>query len=67
MFTTVSKAGVGMYVTVATMIFSSLGWDFDEGTLTEVVVAILNAAGAVLWIAGQFARKDMSWGIFRKI
>lgn len=66
MFATISKAGLGMYITVVASILRSLGLDLDEGTATEAVLAIVQGIGALLWLIGQVLRKDLSWGIFRK-
>jgi hypothetical protein len=66
MFTSISKAGLGMYITVIVGFLHAVGVDFDGGTLTEAVFAILEGIGAILWIVGQLFRKDLSWGIFRK-
>jgi len=66
MFVKVSKAGIGMYVVVAAQILKLLGYQFDVPQLTEAIYSILVGIGAVLWIAGQFLRKDLRFGIFRK-
>ena len=66
MFTTISKAGIGMYIEIAASLLNYLGLDFDEGLLTEAVLAILTGIGAVIWVIGQLLRRDLSWGIFRK-
>ena len=64
-FSKLSKAGIGMYVVVATSLLQALGLDLDSGQLTEAVLAIAEGAGALLWIAGQALRKDLSWGLLR--
>jgi len=66
MFTTISKAGVGMYIAIVATLLRTFGLDLDEGIFTEAIIAILQGIGAVLWIIGQFTRKDLSWGVFRK-
>jgi hypothetical protein len=66
MFTTISKAGLGMYIVLAIAVLHALGFGLDAGTTTEAVLAILNGVGAILWIVGQFLREDLGWGIFRK-
>ena len=66
MFTTISKGGIGMYIVVAASALKFAGLDLDEGDLTEAIFAVLQGAGAVVWIIGQLLRKDLSWGIFRK-
>lgn len=66
MFTKISKAGIGMYVVVITSTLTYFGFNLDSGIATEAVLAILNGVGGILWIIGQFMRKDISFGIFRK-
>ena len=66
MVTKVSKAGTGMYITALSGILTIIGIDIDEGLLTEAFIAVLQGAGALLWVYGQIARKDMEWGMFRK-
>ena len=66
MFTNLSKAGFGMYIAVAATILKTLGLDLDEGNLTEAIFAVVQGAGALVWIIGQLMRKDLSWGVFRK-
>ena len=65
-FSNLSKAGVGMYVVVIASILQVLGLNLGSERLTEAVLIAIDGAGAVLWIAGQILRKDLSWGLFRK-
>lgn len=55
-----------MFVAVFATLINGLGFDLDTGIMTEAVFLVLQGAGALLWIAGQMLRKDLSWGIFRK-
>lgn len=66
MFTTISKAGIGLYTVVVVNLLRLVGVEIEEGTLTEAIYYVLNAFGAILFVIGQVSRKDLSWGIFRK-
>lgn len=66
MFTNVSRAGIGLYITVIVGFLRYWGLDLDDGQLTEAVFVVLQGIGAVLWIVGQLLRRDLMWGIFRK-
>ena len=62
----VSKAGVGMYASVITVVLTLLGVDVDEGQVTEAVLGAATVVSFVVWLYGQFARTDLEFGLFRK-
>lgn len=66
MFNTVSKAGVGMYVTAIVVLLNLIGIDVDEGLVTEAVMGVIAIVGLLAWVYGQFDRKDLKLGLFRK-
>lgn len=61
-----SLGGVGMYATILVGLFHLLGIDLDEGAVTEVILAILTLVSFYVWVYGQFRRKDLVYGLFRK-
>jgi len=62
----VSKAGVGMYVTLIMALLQILGVDIDEGTVTEVIMAGITVVSAIVWIYGQLSRSDLVLGLMRR-
>jgi amino acid permease len=62
----VSKAGVGMYVTLIMAVLQILGVDIDEGTVTEVIMAGITVVSAIVWIYGQLSRSDLVLGLMRR-
>lgn len=67
MFTTISKAGLGMYVTIIIYVINYFwGIKLDYETMLEGLFILLQAVGVILWMVGQFTRKDLKYGIFRK-
>lgn len=67
MFTTISKAGLGMYVFVAISIIKELfGIELDYNLTLDGVFTLFQAVGFILWLVGQSTRKDLKYGIFRK-
>ena len=66
MFTSISGAGLGMYITLLAGLVSYIfKIDLDQGTLTEAVYNVIMAIGGIIWFIGQIKRKDLNWGIFR--
>lgn len=67
MFTTISKAGLGMYVVVAISIVKVLfGIELDYNLTLDGIFTLFQAVGFIFWLIGQFTRKDLEYGIFRK-
>jgi uncharacterized membrane protein YfcA len=62
----ISKAGVGMYATMVVALLHIIGVDVDEGVVTEVLLALATIATFSVWAYGQFARKDLKYGIIRE-
>ncbi len=65
-FVSTSRTGVGMLVFILTSLASLLGLDVDNGQITEASVGLLNFVSLILMLWGQFDRKDLKWGIWRK-
>jgi hypothetical protein len=63
---TVSKAGVGMYATAIVSLLHMVGFDVDEGMVTEFLMALVTIVTLSVWAWGQFARKDLKYGIIRE-
>lgn len=67
MFQTVSKAGIGAaIVAVLNVLFPFLGVEMDQETLVAGVTNLVNAVGWFLLVWGQFDRKDLIAGLWRK-
>ena len=43
-----------------------MGWDLDEGYLTEVVTAVLWLSGEALTLYGRYRKGDLHWWGARK-
>ena len=62
-----SKAGVGaVIVTLMEVVLPLIGLDSQEGTAANVVDAVATLVGFALLLYGQFDRKDLEYGLFRK-
>lgn len=58
--------GTGLMVLVIVAVLKSLGFDIDEGTVTETVTSVAQIVGVVLALYGQYRRKDLKFGLLRK-
>lgn len=61
-----SIAGVGMYVSVITVLLNLFGITPDPGSVEAAVSAGVTLFGFALWIIGQVRRRDLKFGIVRK-
>lgn len=62
----ISKAGVGMYVTVIVLVLQWLGVSADVGATTEAVLGGIQLAGFLVWVYGQVTRKDVKFGLIKE-
>jgi hypothetical protein len=62
----ISKAGVGMYVTVIVLVLQWLGVQADVGATTEAVLGGIQLAAFLVWVYGQVTRKDVKFGIIKE-
>jgi len=61
-----SLAGTGAIATVLIFVLRFFEIDVDEGVVTEAVLGLAQAIAFVVWLYGQFRRKDLQYGLFRK-
>lgn len=61
-----SMAGVGMYVSVITVLLNLFGITADPGSIEAAVSAAITLFGFAIWIIGQFRRKDLKYGLLHK-
>jgi hypothetical protein len=61
-----SKAGIGMYVTITMLIVNFFGIPIGEEMVVEAITAIITLIGIATWVWGQVDREDLTYGIFRK-
>jgi len=61
-----SMAYAGVVITLVMMISGLLGWDLDEGQVTETVRATIEMIGAMMALYGTARRKDLNWDGTRK-
>lgn len=61
-----SLGGVGMYATMIVMVLHWVGIDADEGMVTETLLAFATLVTFAVWAYGQFRRRDLKFGLFRK-
>lgn len=61
----ISKAGLGMYITLISFILSSV-FGLDQNEATEAITNLFIGIGSILWIVGQITRKDLDFGLLRK-
>lgn len=67
MFKNTSKAGVGLWITILTLIIQMFGLDISDQQVIEVVHAAAQVVGFVLLVWGQLDRTDLTFfGLMRK-
>lgn len=67
MFKSTSKAGVGLWITILTLIIQMFGLDISDQQIIEAVHAAAQVAGFVLLVWGQLDRTDLTFfGLMRK-
>lgn len=64
--TSISKAGLGQYVLLIEAVLAMFGVNLPDGSVLEALNGLVVFLALVLAIVGQFTRKDLSLGIFRK-
>lgn len=64
--TSISKAGLGQYVLLTEAVLAMFGVNLPDGSVLEALNGLVIFLALVLTIIGQFTRKDLSLGIFRK-
>lgn len=66
-FKVTSKTGVGLVIyTILKFILPALGFEADEDSIMGVVDAVGVVIAFGLMLYGQWDRKDLQYGIFRK-
>jgi len=61
----ISKNGVALAVLILEAILTSLGVEFDAGTVEKAVEGGVVAVALILAIWNQLDRKDTKWFIFK--
>ena len=67
MFTGTSMTGVGVVISILAFIAKYFQLDLDEGVITEGVSSIVQGVAFILVVWGQVRRKDLDWGLKRKV
>lgn len=66
MFKQYSKAGVGMYSSLATGLLLSFGFDVTQSDVDTIILTVVNFFSLLLWAYGQVDRQDTIFGLKRK-
>lgn len=61
----VSKNGIGLAILLIEALLSSIGIEFDEGSIAKVVEGVVVLTGFLLMIWNQLDRRDVHWFIFK--
>ena len=63
---TLSKNGIALAVLIVEAVLSSLGVEFEAGSIEKVVEGVVIALSLGLAIYNQVDRVDVSWFVFKK-
>lgn len=63
---TYSKNGIALAILGVEFLLSSLGVEFDEGSVAKVVEAVVLLVSFLLMVWNQVERPDTAWFIFKK-
>lgn len=64
--TSVSLTGIGAIVTITVLLLKMLGIEVAETDVERAVEGFVAIVGVLALIYGQFRRKDLKLGLFRK-
>jgi hypothetical protein len=61
-----SKNGIALLVLALEMVLSSLGIEFEPGSVAKVVEGIVILISLILMVWNQYNREDVEWFILKK-
>ena len=67
MFNSVSMTGSGLLTMGLGLLLHWLGVNVETSQIAGWVDSIINVVGLVMLIIGQLKRKDLTFGLFRKV